>query len=34
MPELKAILEAVLLAAAEPLALDRLLNVFPEDGTP
>ena len=30
MPELKAILEAVLLAADEPLSLDRLLGVFPE----
>lgn len=30
MPELTAILEAVLLAATEPLSLDRLLNVFPE----
>jgi len=30
MPELTAILEAVLLAATEPLPLDRLLNVFPE----
>lgn len=34
MPELKAILEAVLLAAAEPLSLDRLLGVFPEPERP
>lgn len=34
MPELKAILEAVLLAAAEPLAPDRLLNVFSETERP
>ncbi len=34
MPELKAILEAVLLAADEPLSLDRLLGVFPEAERP
>ncbi|MBK7543876.1 MAG: SMC-Scp complex subunit ScpB [Candidatus Competibacteraceae bacterium] len=34
MPELKAILEAVLLAAAEPLPLERLLAVFPEAERP
>lgn len=34
MPELKAILEAVLLAAGEPLAPDRLLKVFPEAERP
>lgn len=30
MPELKTIIEALLLAAGEPLALDRLLAAFPE----
>lgn len=34
MPELKIILEAVLLAAGEPLSLDRLLDVFPETERP
>jgi segregation and condensation protein B len=34
MPELKAILEALLLAAGEPLALDRLLAAFPEAERP
>jgi segregation and condensation protein B len=34
MPELKTILEAVLLAAGEPLALDRLLALFPEAERP
>jgi segregation and condensation protein B len=34
MPELKIILEAVLLAAGEPLSLDRLLEVFPETYRP
>ena len=34
MPELKAILEAVLLAAAEPLSPERLLGVFPEAEQP
>ncbi len=34
MPELKTILEAVLLAAGEPLASDRLLSVFPEAERP
>ncbi|MBK8182373.1 MAG: SMC-Scp complex subunit ScpB [Candidatus Competibacteraceae bacterium] len=34
MPTLKAILEAVLLAAEEPLELDRLLEVFPESERP
>jgi segregation and condensation protein B len=34
MPELKIILEAVLLAAGEPLSLDRLLEVFPETERP
>jgi len=34
MPELSAILEAVLLAAAEPLSLERLLGVFAERERP
>lgn len=34
MPELKAILEALLLAAGEPLTLDRLLAAFPEAERP
>ncbi|MDZ7621880.1 MAG: SMC-Scp complex subunit ScpB [Candidatus Competibacteraceae bacterium] len=34
MPELKIILEALLLAADEPLTLDRLLAVFPEGEQP
>lgn len=34
MPELKGILEAVLLAAGEPLSLDRLLGVFPDAEQP
>ncbi|HRX70780.1 MAG: SMC-Scp complex subunit ScpB [Candidatus Competibacteraceae bacterium] len=34
MPELKMILEAVLLAAGEPLSLERLLDVFPESERP
>ncbi len=34
MPELKAILEALLLAAGEPLAPDRLLAAFPEAERP
>ncbi|MCP5197459.1 MAG: SMC-Scp complex subunit ScpB [Gammaproteobacteria bacterium] len=34
MPELKIILEAVLLAAGEPLSLERLLGVFPEAERP
>jgi len=34
MPELTAILEAVLLAAAEPLSPERLLGVFPETERP
>ena len=34
MPELKTILEALLLAAGEPLALDRLLALFPEAERP
>jgi segregation and condensation protein B len=34
MPELKIILEALLLAADEPLTLDRLLAVFPEAEQP
>ncbi|MCB1778159.1 MAG: SMC-Scp complex subunit ScpB [Candidatus Competibacteraceae bacterium] len=34
MPELKVILEAVLLAAGEPLSLERLLEVFPESERP
>ncbi|MCB1778306.1 MAG: SMC-Scp complex subunit ScpB, partial [Candidatus Competibacteraceae bacterium] len=34
MPELKMILEAVLLAAGEPLSLERLLGVFPESERP
>ncbi|MFO7641355.1 MAG: SMC-Scp complex subunit ScpB [Candidatus Competibacteraceae bacterium] len=34
MPELKIILEALLLAADEPLTLDRLLVVFPETEQP
>jgi segregation and condensation protein B len=34
MPELKMILEAVLLAAGEPLSLERLLEVFPESERP
>ena len=34
LPELKIILEAVLLAAGEPLSLDRLLEVFPENARP
>jgi segregation and condensation protein B len=34
MPELQAILEAVLLAADEPLSQDRLLGVFPEPERP
>ncbi len=33
-PELKIILEAVLLAAGEPLSLQRLLAVFPEEEKP
>lgn len=34
MPELKIVLEALLLAADEPLTLDRLLAVFPEAEQP
>ena len=34
MPELKIILEAVLLAAAEPLSIDRLLTLFEEQQRP
>lgn len=34
MLELKTILEAVLLAAGEPLSLERLLDVFPETERP
>ncbi len=34
MPELKTILEAVLLAAGEPLSPERLLGVFPEAERP
>ena len=34
MPELKIILEAVLLAAGEPLSLERLLGVFPDEARP
>ncbi|MDS4028277.1 MAG: SMC-Scp complex subunit ScpB [Candidatus Contendobacter sp.] len=34
MPELKSILEALLLAAGEPLTLDRLLAAFPEEERP
>lgn len=34
MPALKAIIEAVLLAAGEPLSLDRLLGAFPENERP
>jgi segregation and condensation protein B len=34
MPELKIILEALLLAADEPLTLDRLLAAFPEGEQP
>lgn len=34
MPELKAILEALLLAAGEPLALERLLELFPDEERP
>lgn len=34
MPDLKAIVEALLLAAAEPLSLERLLEVFPEEARP
>lgn len=34
MPELKTILEAVLLAAGEPLPLERLQKVFPEAEQP
>ena len=34
MPELKTIVEALLLAASEPLALDRLLEIFPETERP
>jgi segregation and condensation protein B len=34
MPELKTILEALLLAAGEPLALDRLLALFPKAERP
>jgi segregation and condensation protein B len=34
MPELKTILEALLLAAGEPLALDRLLALFPDAERP
>lgn len=34
MSELKAILEALLLAAGEPLSLDRLLSTFPENERP
>jgi segregation and condensation protein B len=32
--ELKQIIEAVLFAADEPLNLDRLMNLFPEDSNP
>jgi segregation and condensation protein B len=34
MPELKTIVEALLLAADEPLAIERLLEVFPETERP
>lgn len=34
LPELKIILEALLLAAGEPLTLDRLLDAFPETERP
>ena len=34
MAELKIILEAVLLAAGEPLSLERLLTLFPEEQRP
>ena len=34
MPELKAIVEALLLAADEPLTLERLLDIFPEAERP
>ena len=34
MPELKTIVEALLLAAGEPLTLDRLLAAFPETERP
>ena len=34
MPELKTIVEALLLAAGEPLALDRLLELFPDAERP
>jgi segregation and condensation protein B len=34
MPELKTVLEALLLAAGEPLTLDRLLTAFPETERP
>ena len=34
MPVLTAIIEAVLLAAGEPLSLERLLEVFPEAERP
>ncbi|MCB1780096.1 MAG: SMC-Scp complex subunit ScpB [Candidatus Competibacteraceae bacterium] len=34
IPELKMILEAVLLAAGEPLSLERLLDIFPETERP
>lgn len=34
MPELKTIVEALLLAAGEPLAVERLLEVFPETERP
>ena len=34
MPELKTIVEALLLAAGEPLALDRLLELFPDTERP
>lgn len=34
MPPLKVILEALLLAAAEPVSLERLLGIFPEGEQP
>ncbi|HOB63264.1 MAG TPA: SMC-Scp complex subunit ScpB [Candidatus Competibacteraceae bacterium] len=34
MPELKIILEALLLAAGEPLTLERLLELFPDEQRP
>jgi len=34
MPELKTILEAVLLAAGEPVSLDRFVDIFPEAERP